>query len=196
MLWLVQGVFRYRKVFAIEAISQTHGAPIALYHITAHTPRTTVVLCAPACHVDGLDSHSRRAGVRCCPHTMWQTAAIALCSPSSIPGKRSMPPKQCPEWAPSAHFKVSLCRRRRRQHARWHADVSSRSARGHATEAVVAVCWRSRQRGSAARAVQTPHGSARRHVDHPESQHPESGARQGREGEKGPPLKNFSSVRP
>ena len=73
------------------------------------------------------------------------------------------------------------------------ADVSSRSARGHATEAVVAVCWRSRQRGSAARAVQTPHGSARRHVDHPESQHPESGAR---EGEKGPPLKNFSSVRP
>ena len=176
MLWLVQGVFRYRKVFAIEAISQTHGAPIALYHITAHTPRTTVVLCAPACHVDGLDSHSRRAGVRCCPHTMWQTAAIALCSPSSIPGKRSMPPVQCPEWAPSAHFKVSLCRRRRRQHARWHADVSSRSARGHATEAVVAVCWRSRQRGRAARAVQTPHGSARRHVDHPESQHPESGA--------------------
>ena len=61
------------------------------------------------------------------------------------------------------------------------ADVSSRSARGHATEAVVAVCWRSRQRGRAARAVQTPHGSARRHVDHPESQHPESGAESGRE---------------
>ena len=99
----------------------------------------------------------------CCPHTMWGRQQRSLTVENSwqtfyasrtVSGVGAERPLQ---------RSVSLCRRRR-QHVWWHADVSSRSARDHATEAVVAVCWSSRQRGRAARSVQTPHGSARRHV--------------------------------
>ena len=101
----------------------------------------------------------------CCPHTMWQTAAIAHCRaflanvpclPYSVRSGRRAPTSEVGLFVPPPPptCVVACC------------DVSSRSASDHATEAVhvVAVCWCSRQRGRAARSVQTPHGSARRHV--------------------------------
>ena len=82
----------------------------------------------------------------------------------------------------------SLRRRRRRrlQLRGGHADVSSRSACGHATRAGAGSCWSSRQRGRAAGAVQTLDGSARRlhDVDHPESRIPSPTRKAGRQARK------------
>ena len=82
----------------------------------------------------------------------------------------------------------SLRRRRRRrlQLRGGQADVSSRSACGHATRAGAGSCWSSRQRGRAAGAVQTLDGSARRlrDVDHPRIPNPKSDSQGGEAGEK------------